>query len=248
MKSKISLNNVSVDFPIYNAPSQSIKNKILSKVTGGVIDRESDNYVIVKSLDNLSFEINKGERIGLVGHNGSGKTTLLRVMSNIYEPTSGKIDISGKVTSLINIALGINPEASGRDNIMIRGIMLGLSLDQIKTIEEEVIQFSGLENYIELPFRTYSSGMQLRLAFGVATAINPDILIMDEWISAGDKFFKKTSEKRLKKMINRSEILVITSHSRDLLVNNCDRIIELRQGKIVDDGPAKKVLRKYFIS
>jgi lipopolysaccharide transport system ATP-binding protein len=245
MATHIQLSGVSVDFPVFCAPSYSIKNRLLNAVTGGIIKREHEGQVVVQGLRNIDLKIYPGERIGLVGHNGSGKTTLLRVLSGIYEPTRGAATISGEVVSLINIALGIDPEATGRENIRLRSALVGLR--PTPTQVQEIVEFSGLGEFIDMPFRTYSSGMQLRLAFAVSTAVSPQILIMDEWLSTGDENFRERAEQRMKDVIHSTEILVLASHSKQLLLANCNRLIWLDHGQIHMDGPAHEVAARYFV-
>jgi lipopolysaccharide transport system ATP-binding protein len=242
----IALSEVFVDFPVFNALSRSIKHRMIHTATGGILDKKNDGVVIVRSLQNINLKIAQGERVGVVGHNGSGKTTLLRVISGIYHPTRGKAILTGECTSLINISLGIDPEATGRENIRLRSAMMGLTPAQSRERIDEIISFSGLGDFIEMPFRTYSSGMQLRLAFAVSTSINPQILVMDEWLSMGDQDFKERAEARLNKVVNSTEILVIASHSRDLLRRNCNRLVWLEHGAIKMDGPADEVIAAYF--
>ena len=242
----IELTEVSVDFPVYNAGSLSLKNRVLSAVTGGKIDRQHDGVVVVKGLQNINLKIGPGERVGLVGHNGSGKTTLLRVLSGIYHPTRGEANIVGDCISLINIGLGIDPEATGRENILLRGVMMGMRPAQINARMEEIIDFSGLGDFIDIPFRTYSTGMQLRLAFGVSTAIHPQILVMDEWLSTGDEEFKVRADRRMKEVVSAAEILILASHTRELLLANCNRLIWLEHGQVRMDGKADDVAKTYF--
>lgn len=245
-KSCIHLENVDVDFPIFNASSLSLKNRVLKAVTGGRISTRHDGHVVVRGLDGINLHIESGERLGIVGHNGAGKTTLLRVLSGIYHPTGGRVDIRGHCTSLININLGIDAEATGRENIMLRGTLMGLSPRQINAMMDEVIEFSGLGEFIDMPFRTYSSGMQMRLAFSVSTTVRPQILIMDEWLSTGDLDFKLRAKQRMNDIVDSTEILILASHSRDLLMGNCNRVIWLEQGKIKMDGPAAQIGELYF--
>jgi lipopolysaccharide transport system ATP-binding protein len=246
ISSYIELSNVEVVFPIYNAITMSLKNRLLSAVTGGKIDRQHDGVILVKALKDINLVIKPGERVGLLGHNGSGKTTLLRVLSGIYQPTNGTAQIKGECVSLINIGLGIDPEATGRDNIFLRGVMMGMHPSAIKAISEDIIEFTGLGDFIDLPFRTYSTGMQLRLAFAVSTAVRPKILIMDEWLSTGDEEFKERADRRMSDVVSAAEILIVASHSRELLLNNCSRLIWLEHGKIKIDGEPKEILSQYF--
>lgn len=240
------LEDVSVEFPVFNARARSLKNRMLDIATGGVIGRRSDGHVVVKSLENIFLTLKEGERLGLVGHNGAGKTTLLRVLSGIYSPTQGTAKIDGSCVSLINISLGIDSEATGRENIRLRAAMMGMSPGELKREFDKVAEFSGLGDFLDMPFRTYSSGMQLRLAFSISTAISPEILIMDEWLSTGDETFQAKANARLHDVLSATKILILASHSKELLLNNCDRIIWLEHGRIKMDGPSREVAGAYF--
>jgi len=242
----IQLRNVSVEFPIYNSPSRSLKNRVLNIATGGKIERKSDRLVIVSGLDDISLSFREGDRIGLIGHNGSGKTTLLRVLSGIYIPTQGEAIINGACISLINISLGIDPDATGYENIRLRAAMMGMSPREISEKIEEIAEFSGLGDFLEVPFRTYSSGMQLRLAFATSTAVRPEILIMDEWLSTGDENFKDRANQRMTELVDSTKILVLASHSRELLSRNCNRVVWLDHGRVKMDGSPEEVLSAYF--
>ncbi|MBB3286301.1 MULTISPECIES: ABC transporter ATP-binding protein [unclassified Rhizobium] len=242
----ISLEKVTVDFPIFNARGRSLKNRVLNMATGGSINSEGNGVVVVRGLDAISLELRRHDRVGLVGHNGSGKTTLLRVLTGVYVPTSGKIDIQGKCTSLINISLGIDPEATGRQNIFLRGALLGFRKEEMKTKLREIEEFSELGGFLEMPVRTYSTGMHLRLAFSISTILQPEILIMDEWLATGDEGFKAKANQRLNELVEKTQILVIASHAKELLAKNCNRVIWLEHGRIRMDGGPTEVLGAYF--
>ncbi|MCX2699444.1 ABC transporter ATP-binding protein [Ochrobactrum chromiisoli] len=244
--SLIRLDNVGVEFPIYNSSSRSLKNRVLSIATGGKIERKSDQLVVIRGLEGVSMTLGDGERIGLIGHNGSGKTTLLRVLSGIYTPTQGSAYIDGTCVSLINIQLGIDPDATGRENIRLRSAMMGMSPKEIDGKFDGIAEFSGLGDFLDMPFRTYSSGMQLRLAFATSTSVRPEILIMDEWLSTGDEDFKERANKRMHDLVGSTKILVLASHSKELLMKNCNRIIWLEHGRLKMDGPTDEVLSAYF--
>lgn len=243
---EIRLNDVSVEFPIYNSSSRSLKNRVLSVATGGKIERRTDGLVIVRGLEDISLTLHDGERVGLVGHNGSGKTTLLRVLSGIYTPTQGNAVVDGDCVSLINISLGIDPDATGRENIRLRSAIMGMDPKKMADKFEEIAEFSGLGDFLDMPFRTYSSGMQLRLAFATSTSVRPEILIMDEWLSTGDENFKERANQRMQELVDSTKILVLASHSADLLRKNCNRIIWLEHGRIRMDGAPDEVLSSYF--
>lgn len=231
----IKANNLTIDFPMYNSSGRSIKKTMLRASTGGRIGRDSDDQTYVRSLDNLSFEFKDGERVGLVGHNGSGKTTLLRALSGVYSPTAGSIKIIGHVASLLDITLGMDIDATGYENIMMRGIVMGMSPIKMKGLMDEIAEFTELGEYLNMPLRTYSSGMQLRLAFSVSTCIEADILLMDEWISVGDSNFQDKAADRLNQLINKIPLLVIATHSPELVRKVCTRVISLEHGKINKD-------------
>jgi lipopolysaccharide transport system ATP-binding protein len=242
----IIFNNVSVDFPIYNANGRSLKKRLIQVATGGQLGADQQGRVVVRALEDLSFELRDGERVGLVGHNGAGKSTLLRLLSGVYAPSSGSALIEGDTSSLIDISLGIDPEATGRENIYLRAGLLGLSRAEIKAQMDNIIEFSELGNFIDMPLRTYSTGMHLRLAFAVSTIVRPQILLMDEWLSVGDEGFKTKAEKRLNELVASTHILVIASHSKEMLLHTCNRLLWMEHGKIRMDGPVKEVVDAYF--
>ena len=194
---KITFENVSVEFPIFNANGRSLTSRLLEVATGGRLDKDPSGRVLVKALQGINFEISDGERVGLLGHNGAGKSTMLRVLSRVYAPQVGAAKIDGKVTSLIDISLGINPEATGRENVFVRGALLGLTKNEIAEKFSEIVEFSELGDFIEMPVRTYSSGMHLRLAFAVSTVLKPEILLMDEWLSVGDEIGRASCRERV---------------------------------------------------
>jgi lipopolysaccharide transport system ATP-binding protein len=193
----ISLKQTSVVLPIFNSSARSITNTLVSAATGGVLTAQKGGHISIEALKNLDLEIVSGDRVGIIGHNGSGKSTLLRLLSGIYEPSSGEIARTGSISSLVDISLGINPESTGRENIFLRGKLMGVSRKGIDEKIDEIIEFSELGDYINLPVRIYSSGMLLRLAFAVSTSITADILIMDEWLSVGDGSFAERASNRL---------------------------------------------------
>lgn len=238
--------NAGVAFPIYNASSRSLKKKIFQIATGGQINTDAQGRVEVQALKDLNFRFVDGDRVGLLGHNGAGKTTLLRMLSGVYKPTQGTANIQGNVGSLIGISLGIDPESTGRENIYIRGALLGLKKSEIESQIDEIIEFSQLGDFINMPVRTYSSGMHLRLAFSVSTIVRPEILLMDEWLSVGDEGFKHKAEDRLNELVNSTRILVIASHSRSLIEKTCNKAIWLEHGKIRMFGDVKEVCSSYF--
>ena len=242
----ISLEDVTIDFPIYNANGRSLKNTLMHVATGGRIGARDDGCVVVRALENITLTLKEGDRLGLVGHNGSGKTTLLRVLSGVYYPPLGTVHIDGRITSLLNIYLGTDPESTGRENIRLRGAMLGVPRRQLTETEEEILDFSELGNFLDVPVRTYSSGMQMRLAFAIATSVKPEILLMDEWMSVGDEAFRAKAEQRLSDMVGSTKILVVASHSRQMIAKICNRLIWLEHGRVRMDGDCETVAAAYF--
>ena len=218
----INLNQVSVQMPVYSNHSRSMKSSFIKRLT-----KDKAQINSVTALNNLDLHLKDGDRLGVMGPNGSGKSTLLRTIAGIYEPTLGSIEVKGSIASLIDISLGMDMEATGYENIRIRGIMMGLKLKQIKAIEEEIADFTELGKFLEMPIRTYSTGMHMRLGFAVSTTIPADIILMDEWLSVGDSDFLVKAEKRLHDYIQKSSILVIASHSEDLISKLTNQLIRL---------------------
>lgn len=234
MTAQIIAKNVGVQFPVFNSSHRSLKNSLLNATTGGRVAKDSRNHVVVRALENINLELVEGDRIGLVGHNGSGKTTLLRVLSGVYAPTLGKLTTKGSIATLLDIGLGMDGEATGFENIRIRGVLMGLTLEQIEERIDEIAEFSGLGEYLNMPMRTYSSGMIVRLGFAVSTSIHADIVLMDEWLSVGDADFQIKATARLNEMVDKASILVIASHSMDLVKQTCTKILRMEHGKIVE--------------
>lgn len=242
----IALQNVSVEFPIYHANARSFKKQLIRLGTGGKLLKSAGNTVTVKALDDLSFELHHGDRVGLIGHNGAGKSTLLRVLSRIYEPSSGQLAIEGKVSPLLDLMFGIEAESTGMENITTRGILLGFTLREIRERAQAIADFTGLGDYLSMPMRTYSSGMRLRLAFGVATSIAPEILILDEVLGAGDANFMDKAKARLNELIDQSSIVVLATHSNEMIAQVCNKVIWLDAGKLRFFGDVATGLAQYY--
>ncbi len=229
----ISLKNVSVSFPIYGAGAASIKKTLAASVTGGRFGKET-GVNVVQALSNINLELKSGDRLGLIGHNGAGKSTLLRALAGVYEPSSGEFTREGTVASLIDPSLGIEADATGIENIMLRGLVMGMSKKQLDELTPGICEFSGLGEYVNMPVRTYSTGMLMRLAFSISTSVEADILLMDEWLSVGDADFTAKAEQRMKDVVAKSGILVLASHSPALIAKECNRVIHLEHGRIVE--------------
>lgn len=242
----LTLNNISLDFPIYGSASKSLRQTLFSR-TGGLVVRQGDHQqrVIVRALEKVSFELHDGDRLGLIGHNGAGKSTLLHVLAGVYEPTSGNLRVDGRMSPLFNAAPGLDAEDTGYENIRTCGMFLGMSSAQIEKRIPEIAEFSELGEYLNLPVRTYSSGMVTRLSFAIATSIDPDILLLDEGLGAGDARFASRAEARLSSLINRSSIMVLASHSDALIKSLCNRGALLEKGHLLAIGPIDEVIELY---
>lgn len=235
MKSLIVAKGISVEFPIYENSHRSLKKTVLNLSTGGKIGQDAGRHSIVTAIDNLTFSFEEGARVGLLGHNGSGKTTLLRVLSGVYAPVKGEFKLQGRVASLLDVSMGLDSDATGFENIYLRGILDGLKPSIIRSKIDEIADFTDLGDYLNLPVRTYSSGMMLRLAFAISTSVEADILIMDEWLSVGDAEFSVKAASRLDNLVNKASILVIASHDPNLIARVCNRKIHLEHGRIIAD-------------
>jgi len=242
----VDFEHVSVEFPIYNASARSLKKRLFQVATGGQLNADQNGRVVVRALEDLTFSLRDGDRVGLLGHNGAGKSTLLRLLSGVYEPSAGRANVRGEIGSLIDISFGIDPEATGRENIHLRGALLGVPKDEIKERMEEIIEYSELGDFVDMPVRTYSAGMHLRLAFSVSTVIRPQILLMDEWLSVGDEGFRHKAEQRMNELVESTNILVLASHSKELVRHVCNRLIWLEHGRVKMDGATDEVGAAYF--
>lgn len=225
--------DVVVEFPIYGTKTRSVKHVFMHAATGGKLAKDAADRVVIRALDRASFELHEGDRLGLVGHNGSGKSTLLRVISGAYEPMSGRIEVAGKVASMLSIMLGMEVEASGYENIFIRAAIMGMRPKEAAALVDDIATFAELGDYMEMPLRTYSSGMAMRLAFAISTCVPADIVLMDEWLSVGDSTFTEKAQRRLRGLVDRAKILVLASHSDAMIRENCNKIMRLEHGKIM---------------
>lgn len=241
----VELSDVVIDMPILFGAARSLRTAVVSFSTGGRVVSDAYRYPVVRALDHVSLEFKEGDRYGLIGHNGAGKSTLLRVISGAYRPAAGYARIEGRVTALFDVGMGLDPESTGRENIYIRGMMLGMQRHEIDAAYEDIAAFADLGPFLELPLRTYSAGMVARLAFGIVTAGHPEILVVDEGVNAGDAAFQKKAEQRLDSFMGRTGILVLATHTTGLLERFCRDIIVLRQGTIAYQGPIADGLAYY---
>lgn len=242
----IDLKDVVLEFPIYNSKSRSLQLWLYQNL-GGKLNERAD-HVAVRALDGVTLTIQQGERVGLIGHNGAGKTTLLRLLSRVYHPTSGRVEISGDISSLTDMTMGMDSEATGYDNIVFRAVFMGMSFTEARARAPEIAEFSELGAYLDLPVRTYSTGMFLRLAFAISTCVFPDILILDEMLSAGDEGFRTRAQARIEKLLAHSKILVLAAHDLASIRSLCQRVIWMEHGRVKMDGSVEEVLGEYRLA
>lgn len=212
--------------------------------TGGKLGKESGS-ISVEALKDVSFHLDKGDRLGLIGHNGAGKSSLLKVLADIYEPTSGKVKMKGRINCLFDIMMGMEPEMNGYENIRLRGIILGLSNQEIQKITPEIEAFAGLGDFMKMPIKTYSSGMKLRLAYGIITSVPSEILLIDEIVNVGDAGFVEKAKARMKNFVHQSDIMILSTHDKNMVREFCNKALWLEQGKIKAFGKVEEVLKGY---
>jgi ABC-type polysaccharide/polyol phosphate transport system ATPase subunit len=234
---EIEIENLSVEFAILGQRSRSLKNRVISQATGGRIMAGANDIVRVRAIDDMTLSVKEGDRIGLVGHNGSGKSTLLRAIAGIFKPVSGRISVTGRIGTLLAPGAGLEPEATGIENIYLRGYLLGMSTEEIESRIDDIAEFCDLGDFLTLPMRTYSQGMQARLGFAISTSIENDILLVDEGIGAGDRDFQVKAQRRIESLFNRTPIVVLASHAQEVVKRFCNRLVQLEHGKIVSDAP-----------
>ncbi len=240
----IRLEDVFVQFPIYSAAGRSLKKQFVRATSGGRVLNDTGR-VVVNALRGVTLSVDHGDRLGIVGHNGAGKTTLLRVLAGVYEPVRGAVAISGRVIPLFELGFGIDPEATGYDNIVLRGTLLGIPRKELMSHLQEVADFTELGDYMHMPVRTYSTGMYLRLAFAVSTVVTPDILLMDEFLAVGDAQFMAKAERRMDQLVSRAGIMVLASHSEHLIRRLCNRAVWMHAGEVRCVGAMEDVMAQY---
>nr|WP_237666301.1 ABC transporter ATP-binding protein [Burkholderia sp. KCJ3K979] len=241
----IDLKNVTLDLPIYDVQGRSLKKQVMRMGRRNRIAEGSDGVIVVRALDDVNVRFERGDRIGLIGHNGAGKSTLLRVMAGIYPPTAGTVSRSGKAVPLLDISLGMDENSTGMQNIRLRGLLLGMSDAEIRKKQQDIAEFCELGDYLDLPIRTYSSGMRVRLAFAVSTAVDAEILLLDEVMGVGDASFMHKAEARLADLHSRAEIVVLAMHSNSEIRKVCNKALWMERGRIRAFGPADEVVSQY---
>ena len=232
-----------VDFPIFDAKSRSLKKTVMGLVGGNI--QTGRKVPIIEALRDINLHLEHGARVGLVGHNGAGKSTLLRLLSGIYEPTRGITEVHGRVAPVFDLGVGMDPEVSGLENIVVRGLFLGMTRRQMEERVDDIAEFTELGDFLHMPLRTYSTGMRIRLALGVVTSIDPEILLLDEGIGAVDADFLDKSKRRLRELVDRAGLLVFASHSNEFLRELCDTAIWMQNGTIHRQGDIEDVLGEY---
>ena len=240
----VRLSHVDFSYPIFELTGRSLKVTMIRQVTGGRIASGS-SHVRVEALRDVSLDLRPGDRLGLIGHNGSGKSTLLRMVAGLASPTRGRVDVQGRILSLIDKGMGINPELSGYANIELPLRLLGASNAEVKAAQQSIPEWTGLGQFIHMPFRIYSDGMKARLSFALSTAIAGDILVLDEWIAAGDASFLEQAQDRLTNFLGQTQIVVLATHQISLLTETCTIAAWMEQGQIVMVGPPEMVVEAY---
>jgi lipopolysaccharide transport system ATP-binding protein len=241
---RILAERVQVNFPLYHGSTRSLKRTVFAAASGR-LGEDRQHRVVVQALRDVSFTVHSGQRVALIGSNGAGKTTLLRTLAGIFEPDAGHLRVDGEVHALLDPNLGMNVDLTGRENILLRGLYHGLSDAEIAQVADDVAAFSDLGTFLDLPVRTYSSGMVVRLGFALATSANPQVLLMDEWFLAGDTAFLAKAEARIQGLVQRAEILVLSTHMLEVAEKWCDRAIWLDGGRVRMDGDAQQVIEAY---
>ena len=242
---RIEIEGLSVDFPLYHGSARSLKKTVFAAASGR-LGEDRQKRVVVQAVRDVTLRLGRGDRLGLVGGNGAGKTTLLRTIAGIYEPVVGRVHVEGSMTALLDPTLGMNMDLTGRENIGLRGLYNGYTPAQTRQLEEDVQDFANLAEFLDLPVRFYSSGMVIRLGFALATAISPEVLLMDEWFLAGDADFQEKARLRLESVVSGADILVLSSHIPGIVLQWCTRVIWMEGGRIRADGEPAEVLEQYL--
>ncbi len=240
----LEVQNVSLTYPIYGSNARSFKTTLINLATGGRLDK-SGGSIAVEALKDVSFKLDSGDRLALLGHNGAGKSTLLKILAYIYEPTKGVVNVQGQMNCLFDIMMGIDHELNAYENIMLRGLILGLSKVEIRKIIPEIEEFSELGDFMKIPIKTYSAGMKVRLAFGIITSILSEILLIDEIVNVGDAQFIEKAKARIGSLVNRSEFVVLSTHDLNIVRDLCNKALLLEHGNVKYFGDINEALKIY---
>jgi len=245
MTASLYLRDVAVEFPIYSGGSRSLKKLLFHSTTQGNLARDASDRITVMALNGVTLDIKHGDRLAIIGANGAGKSTLLKVLAGIYAPTGGRMHAEGRVSALLTASVGLNPDATGRENIIIRGMYMDVHPRDMRAHVDEIAEFTELGSFIDMPVRTYSAGMMVRLCFAVATSLRPEILLMDEWLAAGDAAFLNKARQRMEDFLSGTSVLVLASHSLSLVKEWCNRAILLDHGRVAAIGSVDDVAAAY---
>jgi ABC-type polysaccharide/polyol phosphate transport system ATPase subunit len=238
----VEIENVSLSYPIYGSNARSFKTVLVNMATGGRLNNDSSS-VMVEALRDVSFHLEKGDRLAVLGHNGAGKSTLLKVLAKIYEPTKGAVNVQGKINCLFDIMMGMDHELNAYENIMLRGLILGLSKSEIRKIEPRIEEFAELGDFMKMPIKSYSTGMKLRLAFGIITNVFSEILLIDEIVNVGDANFIEKAKQQMKSLVNRSEFVVLSSHDERVIRELCNKALCLEKGVVRYFGKVEEAFK-----
>ncbi|BCF89418.1 ABC transporter ATP-binding protein [Paraburkholderia largidicola] len=241
----IELKGATLDLPIYDVQGRSLKKQVLRMGRRNTIAEDNDGVIVVRALNEVDLRFESGDRIGLIGRNGAGKSTLLRMMAGIYSPTIGSVSSEGKIVPLLDISLGMDDNSTGMQNIRLRGLLLGMTDAEIKAKINDIVEFCELGDYLDLPLRTYSSGMRVRLAFAVSTAVDAEILLLDEVMGVGDASFMHKAEARLQDLHSRAEIVVLAMHANSEIRRVCNKALWMDGGRVRAFGPVEEVVSAY---
>jgi ABC-type polysaccharide/polyol phosphate transport system ATPase subunit len=240
----VEVQNVSLTYPIYGSNARSFKATLINKATGGRLGKSNGN-IVVEALKNVSFKLEKGDRLAILGHNGAGKSTLLKILAHIYEPNSGIVNVKGRTNCLFDIMMGMDNELNGYENVMLRGLILGLSKLEIRKIIPHVEEFSELGDFMKMPIKSYSSGMKVRLAFGIITNIFSEVLLIDEIVNVGDTKFIEKAKAQMKNLVHQSEFMVLSTHDVNIIKEFCNKALWLERGVVKCLGKIDEVVRAY---
>ena len=240
----VEIENVSLSYPIYGTNARSFKAALINMATGGRLHKNNGN-IVVEALKDVSLKLEKGDRLALLGHNGAGKSTLLKVLAKIYEPTQGKVNVKGKVNCLFDIMMGMDHELNGYENIMLRGLILGLSKPEIRELIPQIEEFSELGDFMKMPIKSYSAGMKVRLAFGIITHVFSEVLLIDEIVNVGDANFLEKAKKQMTKLVHQSEFMVLSTHDTNIVRELCNKALWLEKGVVKCFGEVEEVLKVY---
>lgn len=242
---RISAKNVELELPVGQLPEHAVVRDNPRQAVGGRMYDRGRRGLYVKALDGITLDLEDGDRLALVGHNGAGKSSLLRILSQVYLPTSGQLVIEGKVSAVLTTSIGFKSEATGYENVMLAGLLRGLTKKQVLEVMPDIEAFSELGDYLNLPIRTYSNGMKVRLGFAIATAVRAEILVIDEILGAGDAAFRKKARPRMMSVMEHARILALASHSKSMLRNVCNKALWLDHGQVRALGDVDEVLEAY---